>query len=125
MANILTVDDQLVIRRLLDSTLSSAKHDVHSCEDGMDAIKFARKNNVDLVITDLNMPNIGGDSLVRKLRKLENYQNTPILVLTTESSAEKKQKLRELGADGWIQKPFNPERLMKAVNRMLDKFGVN
>ena len=124
MANILTVDDQLVIRRLLSTTLSSAKHEVHSCEDGMSAITFARKNKVDLVITDLNMPNISGDSLVRKLRSLEAYQNTPILVLTTESSEEKKQKLRDLGADGWIQKPFNPERLMKAVDRMLDKFGI-
>ena len=121
MARILVVDDQLVMRELVKTTLATMNHEVTTAEDGVPALEIARTNEFDLVITDINMPIMNGISLVSKLRRISHMENVPILMLTTESSDFKKEKSKRMGANGWIQKPFTPDRLTKAVSTMLAK----
>jgi two-component system chemotaxis response regulator CheY len=121
MAHILAVDDALVIRQMVSAVLTAHGHEVSLAEDGKQALEFARDNTVDLVITDLNMPNMTGMSLITSLRRLDNYKFTPILIMTTEDADYKKQKAKSSGATGWIQKPVTEERLMNAVNKTLSK----
>ncbi len=123
MAKIMAVDDQKVMRELVKGVLVNLGHEVITAEDGLEALELARNNPVDLVLTDINMPNMNGISLVSKLRRLENYQDVPVIMLTTESSDFKKDKAKRMGANGWLQKPFDPKRLTKAVNTMLAKHG--
>jgi len=123
MAKLLAVDDQKVMRELIFGVLSQEGHEIILAEDGVDALEIARKQVVDMVLTDINMPNMNGISLVSKLRRIEGYQETPIIMLTTESSEFKKDKAKRMGADGWLQKPFDPKRLIKAVNTCLAKAG--
>ena len=123
MAKLLAVDDQKVMRELILGVLSQEGHEVILAEDGVDALEIARGQAVDMVLTDINMPNMNGISLVSKLRRLEGYQEVPIIMLTTESSDFKKDKAKRMGADGWLQKPFDPKRLIKAVNTCLAKAG--
>ncbi len=119
MATILAVDDSASMRRMVAFTLKSAGYEVIEAEDGVDAVNRARDRSVDLVVTDVNMPNLDGISLIRELRALPSYKFTPILMLTTESSDEKKQEGRAAGATGWIVKPFNPERLVATIQKVL------
>jgi len=119
MAKILAVDDSATMRKMVAMTLQSAGHEVISAEDGVEALDMARQDAVDLVLTDVNMPRMDGITLVRELRGLDSYRLTPMLVLTTESSAERKQEGRAAGATGWIVKPFNPEQLLFAITRVL------
>ncbi len=121
MAHILAVDDAKVIRMMVQSILEAQGHQVTLAEDGTEAIAWARENTVDLVITDLNMPNMGGMSLTAALRKLEHYKFTPILVMTTEDGNYKKNKAKNSGATGWIQKPVDAERLIRAVDKTLSR----
>ncbi len=123
MAKLLAVDDQRVMRELISGVLNQEGHEVILAEDGIDALNIAREHVVDMVLTDINMPNMNGISLVSKLRRLDGYQEIPIIMLTTESSDFKKDKARRMGADGWLQKPFDPKRLIKAVNSCLAKAG--
>ncbi|MCP4429943.1 MAG: response regulator [Gammaproteobacteria bacterium] len=117
MAKILAVDDMRSMRELVKSVLEKRGHEVIIQEDGDKALEFARSSAVDLVITDINMPEMTGVELVAHLRDLPSYSKTPILMLTTESTDDKKQSARSAGANGWIQKPFNPERLVAAVEK--------
>ena len=119
MAAILAVDDSNSIRQMVSHTLQSAGHDVTSAIDGVDALEQAKQGTFDLVLTDVNMPNMNGISLIRHLRELTEFQYTPILVLTTESSAERKTEGRSAGATGWIVKPFNPAQLVDVVGKVL------
>jgi len=96
-----------------------------SAEDGIEAYRFASKDQVDLVISDINMPYIQGTTLIRRLRKLPAYENIPMLMLTTENSSEMKKLARENGADGWIQKPFDAIKLANAVDKILTKFDLH
>ena len=121
MAKILAVDDMRSMRDLVKSVLEKNGHTVTTMDDGDSALAFARSSTVDLVISDINMPNMTGLDLVSELRSLPGYERTPILMLTTEDNPEKKQTARSLGANGWIQKPFNPERLVAAVDTTLKK----
>jgi len=123
MLKILVVDDQLVMRELVRSVLESQGYQVVLAEDGDIALGIARNEPFDLVLTDINMPNMSGISLTSKLRRLDAYQTTPILMLTTETSDFKKGKAKNMGANGWLQKPFEPKRLIKAVSTMLAKSG--
>jgi two-component system chemotaxis response regulator CheY len=123
MARIMAVDDQKMMRELVRSVLEGEGHQVFLAEDGVQALAIARTEPVDLVLSDINMPNMNGISLVSKLRRLDAYSNIPILMLTTESSDFKKEKSKKMGASGWLQKPFEPNRLIKAVNTMLAKAG--
>ena len=84
----------------------------------VEGLNEARNQQFDMIISDINMPNMTGISMVSKIRRLEGYEHTPIIMLTTESSDFKKEKAKKMGATGWLQKPFDPERLMKAVNKL-------
>ena len=116
---ILLVDDSVSMREMVSFTLIGAGFSVTQCSDGVEALDFAQKNTVDLVITDINMPNMDGLTLIAELRKLDTYKYTPILTLTTESSSEKKQLGKIAGATGWIVKPFDPDHLISTINRVL------
>ncbi len=117
MASIMAVDDSAAIRTLMQVVLEGAGHTVFLFENGRLALDFARGHSVDLVITDLNMPEMGGMSLVGHLRRLEAYKSKPILVITTETADYKKQKAKSTGATGWIAKPVDKDRLLKAIER--------
>ena len=119
MASILLVDDSTSMREMVSFTLREAGHEVSEAEDGVEAFDFANNQMVDLVITDVNMPNMDGITLTAKLRQLEDYRFTPILILTTETGVEKKQQGKIAGATGWIEKPFDPDNLIATVNRVL------
>lgn len=112
---ILTIDDSKTIRDMLMVTLSDAGFQVAQAVDGKDGVDVAAKGQFDVVITDINMPNMDGYQVIRHLRNDPAYKNTPILVLTTESDTDKKNLAREAGATGWMVKPFDPERLVATV----------
>ena len=115
---ILTVDDSKTIREMVTFTLSNAGFQVIEAHDGKHALEVLAGQSVDLIITDINMPNMDGLTLVRHLRANDNYKFTPVLVLTTEGDESKKQEGRSAGATGWIVKPFNPEKLLQVVNKV-------
>lgn len=119
MATIMTVDDTASMRQMISFTLNDAGHEVVEAEDGVMALEAAKSAKVDMFITDINMPNMDGISLVKELRALPEYKFTPILMLTTESQDEKRKAGKEAGATGWIVKPFNPEQLLKLINQVL------
>lgn len=119
MATILVVDDSASMRQMVEFTLKEAGHRVMVAEDGQIALNLARNAPADLVITDVNMPNMDGITLIKELRTLPAYKFTPILTLTTESTTEKKMEGKGAGATGWIVKPFNPEKLLATVNKVL------
>jgi two-component system chemotaxis response regulator CheY len=116
---ILTVDDSAAMRQMVEVTLMSAGYDVRQACDGREALDIANTDSFDLVITDVNMPQMDGLTLVRELRGLPTYRHTPLLVLTTEATPERKLEGREAGATGWIVKPFNPDKLLATVAKVL------
>ncbi len=116
---ILTVDDSRVMRDLLKSTLSEAGYQVLSAVDGEDGLQVARQSKFDAIITDINMPKMDGFQFMEALRLDSRFNGTPILVLTTEASAEKKDRARRAGATGWIVKPFDQEKLLSALRRVV------
>lgn len=119
MTRILAVDDSPSMRQMVAFTLKSAGFDVAEAEDGAVALQMAQKEKFRLVLADVNMPNMDGLTLVRSLRSLPDYKFTPLLVLTTESTPEKKAEGKAAGATGWLVKPFNPEQLIATVQRVL------
>jgi two-component system chemotaxis response regulator CheY len=119
MATILTADDTATMRQMISFTLGSAGHEVIQANDGAEALALARTRKFDLVIADVNMPNMDGISLVKSLRDLPDYKFTPILMLTTESQETRRQAGRTAGATGWIVKPFNPEQLLTVVKKVV------
>lgn len=120
MAKILAVDDSASMRQMVSFTLKGAGHDVCEACDGVEALKTAHSNNdFDLVISDINMPNMDGISLIKELRTITSYKFTPILMLTTESGGDKKSEGKAAGATGWIVKPFNPDQLLATIEKVL------
>ncbi|NKB35276.1 MAG: response regulator [Pseudomonadales bacterium] len=120
MTDILVVDDSLSMRYMVSLTLEEANYSVTVAEDGEQGLQQAKVGNFDLVITDINMPVMDGLTLVSKLRELDGYRCTPMLVLTTESGTEKKAEGKAAGATGWIVKPFDPDKLLKLVARVVN-----
>ena len=116
---ILAVDDSASMRQMIAVTLRTAGYDVVEAEDGDEALEYARKYCVDLVLADVNMPGIDGITLVAQLRTLPAYHLTPLLLLTTESSQERKLQGKRAGATGWMVKPFNPAQLLATLERVL------
>lgn len=116
---ILTVDDSLSIRQMVTFTLKSAGYDVLDAIDGIDGLEKAKANSVDLILTDQNMPRMDGLTLVKSLRALPQHSKTPILILTTESTDEMKAQGRAAGATGWLVKPFDPQKLIDVVRKVL------
>ncbi|MCK9336782.1 MAG: response regulator [Arcobacteraceae bacterium] len=122
MAKLLIVDDSTMLRDMLSYALSEGGYsDVVEAVDGVDGLEKAKSASFDLIITDVNMPNMDGLTLIGELRKLSQYSSKPILVLTTERSDEMKAKGKAAGATGWIVKPFVPDQLLKAVNIVLSR----
>ncbi len=119
MASILAVDDSASMRQMVTFTLQSAGYDVVEARDGQEALQLAQSKTFNLVLTDINMPKMDGIALVRALRALPAYKFTPLLTLTTESTADKKQEGKAAGATGWIVKPFNPEQLLGVIKKVL------
>jgi two-component system, chemotaxis family, chemotaxis protein CheY len=119
MKKILAVDDSASVRQMVNFTLRSAGYDVIDAVDGKDGLAKAGKDKFDMIITDLNMPNLDGIQLITELRKLPGYSFVPILMLTTESQAEKKDAGRKAGATGWIVKPFNAEQLTSVIRKLV------
>jgi two-component system chemotaxis response regulator CheY len=116
---IITVDDAATIRRMVSFTLRGAGHEVLEAADGAIALNVLQAHPVDLVITDVNMPNMNGIELTRQLRALPSFSRTPVLLLTTESDPAKKAEGRAAGATGWIVKPFSQEQLLAVVAKLL------
>lgn len=114
----ITVDDSKTMRDMVVFTLKNAGFEVIEAEDGQAAINVLGNTPVDLVITDLNMPNMNGIELIRNLRANQTYKFTPILMLTTEGDQAKKDEGKNAGATGWIVKPFNPEKLIQVINKV-------
>lgn len=115
---ILTIDDSKTMRDMLMLTLAEAGFDVIQAVDGQDGLDVLKGEQVDVIITDINMPRMDGYEVIRNLRKNPDHKTTPILVLTTESEAEKKNLAREAGATGWMVKPFDPDRLVATVRKV-------
>jgi two-component system chemotaxis response regulator CheY len=92
---------------------------VKQASDGVEALEFARSNNADLVLTDINMPRMDGLELIRELRQLPAYKTVPMLVITTESAQDRKVQGKEAGATGWLVKPFNNQQLLSTIARVL------
>lgn len=119
MKSILAVDDSPSIRSLVTYVLEQAGFNVVMADDGEEALAYAQKNTVDLVLTDINMPKLDGIDLIKGLRALPHYKFVPMLVLTTESDAKMKMKGKAAGATGWIVKPFDPDQLVSTINKVL------
>ncbi len=115
---IMAVDDSKTMRDMLSFTLKSSGHEVMEADDGVNALSVLGNTKVDLIITDVNMPNMTGLELIKKLRGHPVHKATPILVLTTESNADIKSEGRAAGATGWIVKPFSPEKLLQVVQKV-------
>ena len=107
------------MRQMVAFTLKGAGYDVIEAIDGQDALSKARTKQADVVLTDLNMPNMDGIQLIRELRKLPQYKFTPMLLLTTESAGDKKTEGKAAGATGWLVKPFNPDQLLATLKKVL------
>jgi two-component system, chemotaxis family, chemotaxis protein CheY len=116
---IMTVDDSASVRQMVCFTLKGAGYEVCEAEDGRDALSKLNGAGVQMVITDLNMPNMNGLELIKALRAKPEYKFMPIVFLTTESQAEKKTEAKAAGATGWIVKPFKPEQLLAVVKKVL------
>ena len=121
MPSILAVDDSQSMRQIVSFTLKAAGYEVVAAVDGEDAYEKACRRPFQLVLTDQNMPRLDGIGLTRRLRGHPDFANTPILILTTESSDQMKQAGRAAGADGWLVKPFDPNRLAEVVQKVLDR----
>ena len=115
---ILTIDDSKTMRDMLMVTLADAGFDVLQAVDGQDGLDVLGKERVDVIITDINMPKMDGYEVIRQLRGNPDHKSTPILVLTTESELSKKQLARDVGATGWMVKPFDPDRLLATIRKV-------
>lgn len=116
---ILAVDDSASIRQMVSFTLKSAGYDVIEAVDGMDGLDKAKSRTVNLVLTDQNMPRMDGLTLIKNLRTMPQYTSVPILMLTTESSDVMKTQGRSAGATGWLVKPFDPQKLIEVVRKVI------
>jgi two-component system chemotaxis response regulator CheY len=115
----MTVDDSTTVRQMLSFTLQDAGYEVIEAGDGVDALEKLKKESIQMLITDLNMPRMDGIELIREVRKTPGNRFVPIIMLTTESQDQKRQEGKAAGASGWIVKPFKPEQLLRVVKMVL------
>ena len=119
MKNIMTVDDSPSLRQMVGLVLQGASYGVIEAVDGVDALSKLNGQELHLFLVDVNMPNMGGLELTRQLRAMPQYKFVPIVLLTTESSAEKKLEGKAAGATAWIIKPFDPDQLLAVVKKVM------
>ncbi len=119
MKKILAVDDSASMRAMVTFTLKGQGYDVTEAVNGQEGLTKASQGKYDLVISDVNMPIMDGIEFIRRLRELDSYKFTPILMLTTESGLDKKQEGKAAGATGWIVKPFDPQKLAAVVAKVM------
>ena len=118
---ILIVDDSAAIRQSISFILKQEGYETVEATDGMEALgMLGSVGDLDLIITDVKMPNLDGIGLIRKAREIAKYKFTPILVLTTESQGSKMNEGKEAGATGWIVKPFNSDKLLGIVKKVVE-----
>ncbi len=122
---ILIVDDAITVRQLVKIALNKYGFDVYEGADGIEGLKRCEETQIDLVITDLKMPNKNGLEFVRELRAMEGYAETPIFMLTVESSQEIALEGKNIGVTAWIVKPFKPDQLLSAINKVLNLESAN
>jgi two-component system, chemotaxis family, chemotaxis protein CheY len=115
---VLIVDDSATMRNMLKASMQELDFDVHTAQDGEKAMKSVELNTYDVILTDINMPNVDGIELIRLIRENPNNKSVPILVITTEGGDAAKLAGREAGANGWIVKPCDPEILKRAVAKL-------
>ncbi|HEX7853491.1 MAG TPA: response regulator [Sphingobium sp.] len=120
-ASILTVDDSSSLRMAIRIALSGAGYTVTEAADGQEGLAKAQAAKFDMIITDLNMPNMDGLSMIKEVRKLPIQTGTPIIFLTTESDDAMKQQAKAAGATGWLVKPFVPDQLLKISRKVLGR----
>jgi two-component system, chemotaxis family, chemotaxis protein CheY len=116
---ILVIDDSESMRVLVTMILESAGHKVQPAVDGADALNFLDGRDFNLIVTDLNMPNMDGISFITHVRTLDRYKAIPIIMLTTESLTSFKERARSAGATGWIVKPFVADELLQVINKVV------
>ena len=116
---VLIVDDSASLRQVVNISLKGAGYDVIEACDGKDALSKLNGIKIHLVISDVNMPNMDGITLVKEIKKLPNYKFTPIIMLTTESQENKKKEGQAAGAKAWIVKPFQPQQMLAAVTKLI------
>ena len=116
---ILIVDDSNAIRQSVTFILEQAGYVVTQAADGLEAVKKLESQPFDLVLSDVNMPNMDGIALTKHIRKTAGHQFTPVLMLTTESQSTMMQAGKEAGATGWIVKPFDQEKLLTTVKKLV------
>jgi len=116
---VLAVDDSASIRQMVAFTLKSAGYEVAEAVDGQDGLDKAKAKSYNLILSDQNMPRMDGLTLIKSLRALPQYKTVPILMLTTESSDAMKQQGRAAGATGWLVKPFDPQKLVEVVKKVI------
>ena len=116
---VLTVDDSRTILAMLHHTLSNAGFEVLQAEDGKQGLDVLKTQQVDVVITDINMPVMDGIEFIKHVRATGNHQSLPILILTTETSQDKRDQGKAAGGTGWIVKPFDPEKLISVIHRVV------
>jgi two-component system chemotaxis response regulator CheY len=119
MYSILAVDDSASMRKMVSFTLTGAGYNVVEAVDGQDGYDKAQSQKIDLVLTDQNMPRLDGLGLTRKLREHPAFKTIPILILTTESSDQMKQAGKAAGATGWLVKPFDPNKLLQVIQKVI------
>ncbi|MBY9062039.1 response regulator [Sphingomonas yunnanensis] len=120
-ASILTVDDSASLRMAIRIALTGAGYAVTEACDGADGLAMAEASRFDLIVTDLNMPNMDGLSMIRALRAQPAQAGVPIIFLSTESDADVKAQAKAAGATGWLVKPFNPDQLVKVARKVLGR----
>lgn len=118
-ASILTVDDSPSLRMAIKIALTGAGYAVTEAGDGVEGLSKATATPFDMIVTDLNMPNMDGLTMIEELRKSPSQAGVPIIFLTTESDPEMKQRAKAAGATGWLVKPFVPDQLVKVARKVL------
>ena len=119
MKTIMTAEDSTSVRKAIQMILEQDGYNVIEAEDGQDALEKIKKNQVDMLLTDMNMPKMDGFALIKAVRAINEYRFIPIIALTTESQIEKKMLGKKVGATGWIVKPFKPDKLLNVVKKVL------
>lgn len=116
---ILIVDDSASLRQVVSIALKGAGYDVVEAVDGKDAVGKLDGRKIHLIISDVNMPNMDGITLVKQIKQMAAYKFTPIIMLTTESEESKKQEGQAAGAKAWVVKPFKPDQMLAAVGKLV------